>query len=188
MTAPPFGPGCFVAIVGPSGAGKDTLIRGARLHLAHDARFVFPRRVITRPPGDENEDHQPLSVAAFLDAQAAGAFCLSWEAHGLHYGIPVSVCHDICEGKTVIANLSRAALFNMRSIFACTRVMSIQVSANVVRDRLLQRGRETVGEIEARLDRMQRYSVEGEDVFSIDNSGPAEMGVTALVDQLITAS
>lgn len=44
---PPIGPGRLVLVVGPSGAGKDTV-----LTLARDAcrgTVLFPRRVVTRP-------------------------------------------------------------------------------------------------------------------------------------------
>ena len=37
--------GTLVLIAGPSGAGKDTLIRLAQLRLREDPRFVFVRPV-----------------------------------------------------------------------------------------------------------------------------------------------
>ena len=77
-------PGRLVLVVGPSGAGKDSLLREAARILAADRHIVFPRRVITRPSHDATEAHDSLSVADFLEAQAEGRFALSWEAHGLH--------------------------------------------------------------------------------------------------------
>ena len=47
MTAK-IGPGRLVLVVGPSGAGKDTLIAGARVKCLNNPTIVFPRRVVTR--------------------------------------------------------------------------------------------------------------------------------------------
>jgi len=67
----PIGPGRLVAVAGPSGAGKDTLLRFARNLLGGDPNIVFPRRVVTREPSAE-EDHDALSEAGFAAAVAAG--------------------------------------------------------------------------------------------------------------------
>ena len=80
--------GILVGVVGPSGAGKDTLLDAARAALSADPAFVFLRRVITRPADSGGEAHEPATRGAFLAARDEGAFALTWEAHGLFYGIP----------------------------------------------------------------------------------------------------
>ena len=100
------GPGRLVLVVGPSGAGKDTLIQGARESCANDPSVVFPKRVVTRPSSSA-EDHDTMSDAAFTAAVADGAFALWWGAHGNQYGIPASIDADIRAGKTVVCNVSR---------------------------------------------------------------------------------
>ena len=76
-------PGLFVLVVGPSGAGKDTLLDGARAHAACAQRFHFARRVITRPAGAPGEDHDSQSEADFAQREAQGGFLITWRAHGL---------------------------------------------------------------------------------------------------------
>ena len=87
----------LVLVVGPSGAGKDTLLAAARRALSDDPRFHFVRRVITRAAEAGGEAHEAVTEAEF----AARDFALLWQAHGLRYGIPV----DAVEGRAIaVAN------------------------------------------------------------------------------------
>src|ERR1700753_2364228 len=94
----------LILVVGPSGAGKDTVLGLARRTLAGDRRFRFVRRVITRPESAGGEDHEPVSEVEF----ARRGFALQWQAHGLHYGIPLDIVDDLARGIVVVANVSRA--------------------------------------------------------------------------------
>ena len=60
----------LIAVVGPSGAGKDRLMAGARAALAQDTRFRFVRRAITRATEAGGEDHEALTEAAFMARRA----------------------------------------------------------------------------------------------------------------------
>src|SRR6266511_772466 len=102
--------GKIVFVVGPSGAGKDSLLRYAASQLSGDSRFAFPRRVITRKPADETERHDSITLEEFADAVRQARFALHWEAHGLHYGIPASIDADLAAGRTVAVNVSRNIL------------------------------------------------------------------------------
>lgn len=62
--------GRLVLVVGPSGAGKDTLIDYARSRLEADPDFHFARRVITRPPS-VGEDHESVDVEEFRSRVSA---------------------------------------------------------------------------------------------------------------------
>ena len=106
--------GTFVAVVGPSGAGKDAVIGYARSRLGGDPRFHFVRRVITRPCDGQSEIHDTMDVAQFHAAEAAGHFALTWRAHGLLYGLPATVDALIAAGRTVVANTSRGAIDALR--------------------------------------------------------------------------
>jgi len=143
--------GTLFLIVGPSGAGKDTLIAAARAALG--ARFVFPRRVITRPASAGSEDHEAVDDASFAAREQADAFALAWRAHGLAYGIPASIMVELQAGKHVVANVSRAVVAEARARFQPTRVILVTAPAEVLRARLHARGREADAAVDARLER-----------------------------------
>ncbi|MEJ0097131.1 MAG: phosphonate metabolism protein/1,5-bisphosphokinase (PRPP-forming) PhnN [Bauldia sp.] len=168
--------GAFVAIVGPSGAGKDTLIAEARRTLAGDGGFVFVRRVVTRPSGTF-EEHDTVGDTEFARLEAAGAFALSWRAHGLAYGVPSATMAAVEQGAVAVSNLSRAAISAARSRFA--RVVTILITApdEVIAARLAARGRETATAAASRLAREATLPTHGASDFLILNDGsPLEGG------------
>jgi len=63
------GPGRLVLVVGPSGAGKDTLLDLAKTACTEDRNICFPRRVVTRE-ASVSEDNEQLSPDAFREALA----------------------------------------------------------------------------------------------------------------------
>jgi ribose 1,5-bisphosphokinase len=173
----PIGGGAFVAVVGPSGAGKDSVMAYARERLSSEPAVHFVRRVITRPCDPSLEDHDTTSPAAFAAAEAEGAFALSWSSHGLSYGIPVMVDELVRSGAVAVANLSRAALPDLRSRYANAIIAEITASPEVLARRLALRGRETAEEIAARLTRTVTEERRTAPRHVIDNSGPlAEAG------------
>ena len=165
--------GVFIAVVGPSGAGKDTIIRYARHRLAEATDVHFVRRVITRPSDASSEDHEFLDDAAFEEAKRQGDFSLSWSAHGLMYGLPASVDATIATGRVAVANLSRGALPALRGRYANVAVVEITARPEILAERLAARGRESRGEVLTRLARTVPVEL-GPGVVSIDNSGPSE--------------
>jgi ribose 1,5-bisphosphokinase len=173
--------GVFIAVVGPSGAGKDTVIAYAREHFAGDDTVEFVRRVITRPSDGSTEDHDTLEDAAFMEAEAEGAFALSWEAHGLRYGIPASVDAAIANGHVAVANGSRNAIPALRERYENVAVVEITAAPEILAERLAARGRESRGEVMARLARTVKVELSGPGVSTIDNSGPKEKAGEQLV-------
>jgi ribose 1,5-bisphosphokinase len=176
--------GVFVPVVGPSGAGKDTLIAAAREHLRDDRRFLFVRRTVTRAVGG-NEDHDIIDRERFADLVRTGAFVLTWEAHGLCYGIPVSAREATRAGRVAVANLSRSSLATARAIFPAVRTISVTAPAPVLAERLSRRGRESRTEIERRLARTTPPPPAGPDVVVIDNGGELDEAVARLVAVLV---
>jgi ribose 1,5-bisphosphokinase len=146
------GPGKLVLVVGPSGAGKDTLLSLARAACADDSTIVFVRRVVTREASSA-EDNEQISVDAFGEACARGAFAIHWEAHGHSYGLPRSIEDDIRAGRTVVANVSRTVIPALRQAYANVVVVSITAPADVLAARLAMRKRGSDGNIAQRLAR-----------------------------------
>lgn len=176
-------PGPFVAVVGPSGAGKDSLLAIAAARLAPEAGFFFPRRVVTRIALVDAEDHDSLTPAAFAAAEAAGAFCLTWSAHGLSYGLPSEISRRLEVGETVIANVSRAALQNAAECFSRLQIIEITAPRHLLVARIAARGRETPEEIDLRLRRQATLDVpeSAEEVHRIDNDRAIDAAAAAFL-------
>ncbi len=175
---PPIGPGPLILVVGPSGAGKDTLIDLARATLAEDPRILFARRLVTRPPG-AGEANGTLDDAAFAAGCAEQRFPLHWQAHGLSYALGPDVGERLRAGDVVVANGSRAALPQARGRFARLRVVLVSAPAEVRAVRLASRGRESFEDIRARLARAPQVDVAPD--IEIENVGLPEAGAAALI-------
>ncbi len=102
------GPGRLVLVVGPSGAGKDTLLNLARVACAGDSGVVFPRRVVTRA-ASQAEDNAQVSPDGFREALLRCEFAMHWEAHGHRYALLRAIEDDIRAGRTVVVNVSRTS-------------------------------------------------------------------------------
>lgn len=182
-------PGTFVAVVGPSGAGKDTLLAMAAEILADDERVVFARRIVTRDAMAELEDHDVMSRPDFAAAEAAGAFCLSWHAHGLAYGLPASLDAALSSGRTVVANISRRTLDAAAMRFPRLAIVEITAPKAILVARVAARGRETPDEAAARIARQVELEIPaGARAFHcIMNDGEAREGCERLVAILVSA-
>ncbi len=171
-------------VVGPSGAGKDTLIRRAEAELRPDARFCFLRRCITRPAGDPHEDHIALTEAEFDARERAGEFSLVWRAHGFRYALPGTVGGLVAEGRITVANVSRGVVAGARSRFARVGVIQVTASRETLARRLGERGRESPQDRAGRLARQFPADTGAPDVRTLVNDGPLEPAVEAFVEML----
>ncbi|NRP22137.1 Ribose 1,5-bisphosphate phosphokinase PhnN [Ensifer adhaerens] len=174
--------GALVVVVGPSGAGKDSVMGFAAQHFSdcHDVHFV--RRVITRPSDAGSEVHESVSEDDFLDMQKDGAFAVFWDAHGLKYGIPSAVLQNVRAGMTAIVNGSRGALPAFRETFGDIAVVVVTAEASVLAKRLAERGRESEEEVLRRLSRQAPDVTSGPGVSVIDNSGRLEIAGNRFVE------
>jgi ribose 1,5-bisphosphokinase len=174
-------PGRLVLVVGPSGAGKDTLIARARAACHDDARVVFPKRIVTRPPS-LFEDNEFMSEGAFEQAAAKGAFAFSWRAHGHLYGIPLAVDFDIEAGRTVVCNVSRTVVAAARARYANVIAVLVTAPAEVLGARLAARERASDGPVAERMKRVELSRDQLQPDVIIDNVGEPEIGARKLLD------
>jgi phosphonate metabolism protein PhnN/1,5-bisphosphokinase (PRPP-forming) len=180
--------GCLCLIVGPSGVGKDSLIDGARAVLAGDPSFDFAIRDINRPSQAGGEAHRPVTDADFATLEAAGRYALSWTAHGLHYGIPIAYESALNQGVCIVANVSRTVIALARERYQPLVIIKITAPSDLLRQRLIARGREDQADIEGRIQRAAAFEVSGTDVIELSNDGPIERGINRLVEILTSVS
>lgn len=170
--------GRLIAVVGPSGVGKDSVMRGIaqampNLHLV--------QRVITRAPDLGGEDYVAVSAAQFQDMAETGAFAVQWGAHGLFYGIPQSVRAHLTDGTDCLANFSRNALQAGAEVFPNFLVVNITAKPETLASRLAARGRESEADIAKRLAGAQKVLPEGLDVIHLSNDGPLDQTIERAV-------
>ncbi|MET4426100.1 phosphonate metabolism protein/1,5-bisphosphokinase (PRPP-forming) PhnN [Bradyrhizobium sp. RT3a] len=173
------GPGRLVLVVGPSGAGKDTLLRLAQAACVDDHDIVFPRRVVTRE-SSEAEDNMAMSRDEFRRAREHGDFAVHWEAHGHSYALPLEINDDILAGRAVVANVSRTVIGALRQAYANVVVVAITAPPDVLAQRLAARARHSDGNIADRLARSVDDTSANADV-TILNAGSADYHSRQLV-------
>jgi len=176
------GPGRLVLIVGPSGAGKDKLIAGTRAACAGNPEIVFSRRVVTRP-ASAAEDHATLTDADFDRAVKNEMFAFWWEAHGHKYGIPRAANSDIRAGRSVVNNVSRAVVDNVRRRYARVDVVLVTAPRDVLAARLARRSRPTDRSFSERIGRNDAFGSFRPD-HVIETTGAPEAAVRQLLELL----
>ena len=173
--------GIFFFVVGPSGAGKDSLIDGAREVLSD---FVFARRVVTRPHGSPGEDHEALNETEFTRLDCQGEFLITWSAHGLRYGLRRDLLDALSQGRHVIANGSRAMIDVLSTRVPRLVVVEVSAPASVLAGRILARGRETPEEVEKRVTRQVEPTSADVEVLKVLNDSTLERGIERFVAAL----
>lgn len=172
--------GRLIYVIGPSGAGKDSLLHFAREHVA-GTPVVFAHRYITRETG-HNENHISLTRTEFDARSTQGLFALEWTSHDLHYGIGIEIDAWLEHGCTVVVNGSRAYLARALKRYPHLEVVHIHAETHILAQRLSTRGRETQEQVAARLARQAPFTLpDGAHLTQIDNSGTLEEAGRAFV-------
>lgn len=170
-------------VIGPSGAGKDTLMLAARQALAGQ-QVLFAHRYVTRALDAGGENYISLSEAEFALRQQEKLFWLVWQSHGLSYGVGQEVVSWLKQGLSVVVNGSRGYLPQAQAMAKQADVVLVPIwihcDTPVLAQRLAQRGRETAAEIEERLVRADAFPPP-QGAVVIDNSGSLEKAVEQLL-------
>lgn len=146
----------LIYVVGPSGAGKDSVLSWLRSQTALTAPVHWARRTIDRPqsvqPGAE--DHETVNAAQFEQLVADAALAMHWGANTHRYGIRHTELTALKDPAwCVMVNGSRAHLPLAARDYPGLTVLHITATPDVLRKRLHSRGRESAEAIEARLRR-----------------------------------
>ena len=179
----------LILVVGPSGAGKDTLLEGAARELEPTGNFSFATRVITRPVTSDGEQHIEISTDAFNQKEAEGYFLLSWRAHGYCYGILAEPTETLrTRGCAVVASVSRTVIDDAKSRHQPVHVIVVTAPKTVLERRLANRGREPEADVLARLERSNAIDVSGQNVTIIENTSDVKSGIRQMISALEAAS
>ncbi|NMM81390.1 phosphonate metabolism protein/1,5-bisphosphokinase (PRPP-forming) PhnN [Acidovorax sp. SRB_14] len=147
----------LIYVMGPSGAGKDSLLDWLRARLPPSAPVHWSQRTISRKVVPGGENHESVLPEEFASLRDSGAFALHWTANGLDYGIRHAQLAPAEHGQWVLINGSRGYWSDAQKQFA--HIVGVHITANpqVLRQRLLLRGRETPERIEARVQRAMAF-------------------------------
>ena len=175
---------------GPSGAGKDTLLLGARTALAAegDEEVRFLQRHITRPQDKCTDLEISVSEEEFQRLSKAGHFAFEWHAHNTHYGIGAEALQQgFQEGKRLVANVSRTIIDKAREDFGQDHevyCLLITADDDVLRQRLMARGRESEEEVGKRIARAKALEPKGDHVVTVKNMASVDKGVMLVKNAL----
>lgn len=177
--------GRLIYVVGPSGAGKDSVMQWASERLPREARVRFARRTITRAPGPGPERHSSVDDGTFERLREAGHFALEWRAHGVRYGVPRDMLAPIDRGETVVLSGSRQHLPQLMRRFPSAEVVHVVASPAKLRGRLVARGREGPVDVESRMRRPAFVPLAETRVVEIVNEGALETAGLALIAAIL---
>jgi ribose 1,5-bisphosphokinase len=149
----------LIYVMGPSGAGKDSVLGWLREHLPTGMPVHWARRTITRPAAAGGEAHEATDAPSFEQWRKQDAFALAWHANGLDYGVRHSELAGLQQGRWVLVNGSRGHLPQALQSHPGLQVVHITADPETLLQRLTQRQRETPEQIQQRVERASAFVV-----------------------------
>lgn len=170
----------IILIVGPSGAGKDTLLQLARKHYNGDSKMAFVKRFITRPP-DHNEQNYYVDHQTFHLLKHHNHFIADWQAHGHLYGVSTSSLQT--DNRVFFISVSRSAIEEFEQHYKDVTTLLITADLEVLQNRLISRGREGFEAVRKRLERAKK-DVQARNLITFNNSYPLDVTSRRFIGQL----
>jgi ribose 1,5-bisphosphokinase len=161
--------GPLVYVMGPSGAGKDSVLERARGMLSIEMPVVFAHRYITRPADVGGENHVALSRGEFALRRAHGLFAFHWHAHGNDYGIGREIDAWRAADLAVVVSGSREHYEKVAGMDPDLHPVLITAPPDKLKARLAARGREDAVAASGRLARSEAYSMSDPRLVTIVN-------------------
>ena len=157
--------GVLVAVSGPSGVGKGTIVKTL---VSRREDIVESVSCTTRAPraGEQNgREYFFLKREEFIRRIEENDFLEYDEHFGNFYGTPKSFVREMLKTKSVILEIDVVGALNAKKAYPdCVLVMIAPPSAEELKKRLTGRQTETAEEIENRLARME-YELSKKDEY-----------------------
>jgi ribose 1,5-bisphosphokinase len=178
--------GLLVLVVGNSGSGKDSIMKGVKERFPSDLKTLhLTQRYITRP-SSETEDNISVTSEEFKRMAKQGNFALEWHIYGLDYGVPIEIDDWLKKGHIVLVNVSRSIVRRAREIYQNIIVVFIEVPFEITLKRVKERARESGEKLEERIERAKKNQKFPDANYIIDNSGDLEIAINDFLKYLQT--
>ncbi|MFX1447808.1 MAG: phosphonate metabolism protein/1,5-bisphosphokinase (PRPP-forming) PhnN [Promethearchaeota archaeon] len=178
-------PGLLILIVGNSGSGKDSIMKGVKERFPLELKNPYlTKRFITRPSSD-TEDNVAVTPEEFRKMSMRGEFALEWHIYGLDYGVPIEIDDWMKKGHPVLVNVSRTIVKKARDIYQNTLVFFIEVPFEITLKRIKARARESGERLEERIQRAKKNQSFPDADFTVDNSGDLEAAINEFLHHLL---
>lgn len=175
-----------VLISGPSGVGKDTIIKGAMEKLPNSQKALSHTTRKMREGEVSGQDYYFISQAEFDEMKKRGEFAFGTDYVGQSYGGKSAEIKAKRKGGVVFLNTSSFVAHRIKELYGKNAVLIFikPPSELAIKERLLQRGTEKAAEVEKRLSsgREQINFIHEYDKVVINDN--LENAVNAVVDYI----
>ncbi|MHA1193134.1 MAG: phosphonate metabolism protein/1,5-bisphosphokinase (PRPP-forming) PhnN [Promethearchaeota archaeon] len=176
--------GCLILIVGNSGSGKDSIMKGVKEKFPSELKgLCLTQRFITRPSSD-TEDNFAVTPVEFKKMALKGRFALEWHIYGLDYGVPIEIDDWLEKGHLVLVNVSRSIVKEARDIYQNIKVVFIEVPFEITLKRIKERARESEERLEERIQRAKNNQNFPDADYIVDNSEDLEDAIDQFLNYL----